>query len=71
MLEVGRRLGVLLHNRQLDAALQATLDDLRRANEDLRASRARLVAASDAERRRIERESQASMQALHDVLVRT
>ncbi|HEX2850631.1 MAG TPA: GAF domain-containing sensor histidine kinase [Acidimicrobiales bacterium] len=54
--ELGRRLGVVLHNRQLDATLQETLDDLRRTNEELRASRARLVAASDAERRRIERD---------------
>jgi signal transduction histidine kinase len=54
--EVGRRLGVLLHNRTLDAALTAVLDDLRRANDDLRASRARVVAAADSERRRIERD---------------
>jgi signal transduction histidine kinase len=46
--EVGRRLGEVLHARRLDAALASTLDDLR-------ASRARLVAAADAERRRIER----------------
>jgi signal transduction histidine kinase len=50
------RLGLALHNRQLDSALQATLDDLRRTNEELRASRTRLVAAADAERRRIERD---------------
>jgi signal transduction histidine kinase len=54
--EVGRRLGVLLHNRTLDAALTSVLDDLRRANDDLRASRARVVAAADGERRRIERD---------------
>jgi signal transduction histidine kinase len=54
--ELGRRLGVILHNRQLDATLEATLDDLRLANEELRASRARLVAAADAERRRLERD---------------
>lgn len=54
--ELGRRIGVVLHNRQLDAALQATLEDLRRTNEELRASRARLVATADAERRRIERD---------------
>ena len=56
LLEVGRRLGVLLHNRALDSALQATLDDLRRTNDELRASRARLAAASDDARRRIERD---------------
>ncbi len=54
--EAARRLGIVLHNRQLDSALQATLDDLQRTNEELRASRSRLVAASDAERRRIERD---------------
>jgi signal transduction histidine kinase len=53
---VGDRLGVVLHNRRLDDALQATLDDLRVTNEELRASRSRLVAAADAERRRIERD---------------
>jgi signal transduction histidine kinase len=53
--ELGNRLGVVLHNRALDATLQQTLDDLRRTNEELRASRVRLVATADAERRRIER----------------
>ena len=53
---VGDRLGVVLQNRRLDDALQATLVDLRRTNDELRASRARLVAAADAERRRIERD---------------
>jgi signal transduction histidine kinase len=46
--EIGRRLAEVLHARRLDAELTSTLDDLR-------ASRARLVAAADAERRRIER----------------
>ena len=54
--EVARRLAIVLHNRSLDAALQATLDDLRRANAELQASRRRLVATADAERRRIERD---------------
>ena len=54
--EVVRRLGVVLHNRALDAALQTTLDDLRRTNDELRASRSRLVSAADGERRRIERD---------------
>jgi len=54
--DLGRRLGVVLHNRRLDRALQATLDDLQRTNAELRASRSRLVAAADAERRRIERD---------------
>jgi signal transduction histidine kinase len=54
--EISRRLGVVLHNRALDAALQTTLDDLRRTNDELRASRSRLVSAADSERRRIERD---------------
>ena len=54
--ELVRRLGVVLHNRALDAALQSTLDDLRHTNAELRASRSRLVSAADAERRRIERD---------------
>jgi signal transduction histidine kinase len=53
--ELGGRLGLVLHNRDLDTALRETLSDLRRSNADLRASRARLVTAADAERRRIER----------------
>jgi signal transduction histidine kinase len=48
LVEVGRWLGERLHTRRLDTTLQSTLDDLR-------ASRARLVATADAERRRIER----------------
>lgn len=54
--DVARALGVVLHNRALDSALTSTLEDLRRANSELRASRSRLVAAADAERRRIERD---------------
>jgi signal transduction histidine kinase len=54
--EISRRLGVVLHNRSLDAALRASLDDVRRTNDELRASRLRLVSAADAERRRIERD---------------
>lgn len=53
--ELARQVGLALHNVQLDSALQATLAEVRRANEDLRASRARIVAAGDAERRKIER----------------
>ncbi|MBL7494529.1 GAF domain-containing sensor histidine kinase [Frankia sp. AgW1.1] len=54
--ELGTRLGTVLHNRQLDANLREALVDLRRVNDELRVSRARLVAAADAERRRIERD---------------
>jgi signal transduction histidine kinase len=56
LVELGRRLGVVLHNRELDAALQATLEDLRSINGELQESRKRIVAASDSERRRIERD---------------
>jgi signal transduction histidine kinase len=45
---VGAAAGLMLENRRLDAELLARL-------EDLRASRARLVEAADAERRRLER----------------
>jgi signal transduction histidine kinase len=44
-----------LHNVQLDSALQASLDEVRRQAEELRASRSRIVATADAERRKIER----------------
>jgi signal transduction histidine kinase len=53
--ELSRQVALALHNVQLDSALQATLDEVRRANEELRASRARIVATADAERRKIER----------------
>ena len=54
--EVARRLAIVLRNRALDEALTDTLADLRRANAELQASRARLVSTADAERRRIERD---------------
>jgi signal transduction histidine kinase len=54
--ELARQVGLALHNVQLDSALQASLDELRRQADELRASRARIVAATDAERRRIERD---------------
>ncbi len=53
--ELARQVALALHNMQLDSALQASLDELRLANEELRASRARIVAAGDAERRKLER----------------
>jgi signal transduction histidine kinase len=54
--EVARQLGLVLHNAQLDSTLSATLGELHAQAEELRASRARVVAAADAERRRIERD---------------
>ena len=53
--ELARQVGLALHNVQLDSALQATLDEVRRQAEELQASRARIVATGDAERRKIER----------------
>jgi signal transduction histidine kinase len=54
--DLARQVGLMLRNVRLDSALQASLDELRRRAEELRASRARVVAAADAERRRIERD---------------
>jgi len=53
--EVARELGVALKKAHLDASLQNTLEQLRQQAAELQASRGRLVAAADAERRRIER----------------
>ena len=53
--ELARQVGLALHNVQLDSALQESLENLKRANDDLQASRARIVATGDAERRKIER----------------
>lgn len=50
-----QRAELAVHNRQLDSALQKSLDDLRSQAAELQASRTRVVAAADAERRRIER----------------
>ena len=54
--EAARQLGLVLHNAQLDTTLAATLTELSDQAEELRASRTRLVAVADAERRRIERD---------------
>ncbi|HZA74811.1 MAG TPA: histidine kinase [Acidimicrobiales bacterium] len=53
--ELARQVGLALHNLQLDSALQESLRELQRRAEELRASRSRVVAAADAERRKIER----------------
>ncbi|MBA2626204.1 MAG: GAF domain-containing protein, partial [Acidimicrobiia bacterium] len=53
--ELARQVGLALHNVNLDSALQASLEEVRAVNEELRASRARIVATADAERRKIER----------------
>jgi signal transduction histidine kinase len=54
--ELARQLGLALRNARLDSDLQASLAELERQAEELRRSRARVVAAADAERRRIERD---------------
>jgi signal transduction histidine kinase len=54
--ETAGRMGLALHNVHLDSALQASLTELRRQAKELRASRARVATAADAERRRIERD---------------
>jgi signal transduction histidine kinase len=53
--ELGRQVGLALHNVQLDSALQASLEELQTSNAELQRSRARIVAAGDAERRKLER----------------
>jgi signal transduction histidine kinase len=56
LVELSRQVGLALHNVNLDSALQSTLDEVRRQASELRASRTRIVAAADAERRRVERD---------------
>jgi signal transduction histidine kinase len=53
--EVAREVGVALNKARLDSSLQASLEQLRIQAAELQASRGRLVAAADSERRRIER----------------
>jgi signal transduction histidine kinase len=55
LVELARQVGLALHNVQLDAALQASLEELQAKNTELTQSRARIVAAGDAERRKLER----------------
>jgi signal transduction histidine kinase len=54
--ELARQVGLAVHNARLDTALQTTLDELRKQADELRQSRARIVATADAERRRVERD---------------
>jgi hypothetical protein len=49
---VVRLVAAALQNAELDAELRRTVDELRRSNADLRASRARIVTVADDERRR-------------------
>jgi signal transduction histidine kinase len=54
--DLARQVGLALHNVKLDSALQESLDEVRRQADELRASRARIVEAGDAQRREIERD---------------
>jgi signal transduction histidine kinase len=54
--DLARQVGLALHNVKLDSALQESLDEVRRQADELRASRARIVEAGDAQRRTIERD---------------
>ncbi|MBA3652772.1 MAG: sensor histidine kinase [Actinobacteria bacterium] len=56
LVDLTRQVGLVLHNVRLDSALQASLDELRRQAAELQASRSRIVATADGERRRIERD---------------
>src|SRR5262249_58019123 len=53
--ELARQVGLAMHNARLDTELQTTLDELRKQADELRQSRARILASGDAERRRVER----------------
>ncbi len=54
--DLARQAGLAFHNMRLDAALQTTLDEVRKQADELRESRARIVVTADAERRRVERD---------------
>jgi len=54
--ELGSRLGLALQTMKLDTALRQSLEELKQHAAELQASRARLVAAANTERRRIERD---------------
>jgi signal transduction histidine kinase len=56
LVDLARQVGIALHNVSLDTALQASLAQLRARNAELQASRARIVSAADASRRRLERD---------------
>ncbi len=55
LIDLARQVGLALHNVRLDSALQASLDELKERNDELQASRLRIVSAADESRRRIER----------------
>lgn len=55
LVDLGRQVGLALHNVRLDAELQASLRELELRNVELQASRARIVHTADESRRQIER----------------
>ncbi len=55
LVDLGRQVGLALHNVRLDAELQASLHELELRNVELQASRARIVHTADESRRQIER----------------
>src|SRR3954469_3387842 len=55
LVELARQLGLALHNVRLDSALQDSLAALAERNDELQASRLRIVASADSSRRAIER----------------
>jgi signal transduction histidine kinase len=55
IVDLGRQVGLALHNVRLDAELQASLRELEVRNVELQASRARIVHTADESRRQIER----------------
>ncbi|HEY2165588.1 MAG TPA: histidine kinase [Jatrophihabitantaceae bacterium] len=55
LVELARQLGLALHNVRLDSALQASMAELAERNDELQASRLRIVTAADSSRRAIER----------------
>jgi signal transduction histidine kinase len=54
--QLARQASLAVRNVRLGSALEASLDELRQQADALRESRARVVTAADAERRRIERD---------------
>jgi signal transduction histidine kinase len=54
--DLARQTALALYHARLDSALSETVDRLRIANDELRSSRARLVATAEAERQRLERD---------------
>lgn len=63
LLRLQRPLAAALNQERLTAALRRNVEELERRNQELQASRARLVSVADAERRRLERDLHDGAQA--------